>query len=53
MWFGEWLFEEGDGTTVYATDGTEGTITTGDIDAVRVEQEDAPLLPNSGDMVGL
>lgn len=48
----EYLFEEGDGTTVYATDGTEGTITTSNINAVRVEQEDAPLLPNSGDIVG-
>ena len=49
---GEMMFEEGDGTTVYATDGTEGTITTTDIDAVRVEQDDAPLLAESGDMVG-
>ena len=48
----EYLFEEGDGTTVYATDGTEGTITTSNINAVRVEQEDAPLLPESGDYVG-
>lgn len=46
------VFEEGDGTTVYASDGTEGTITTSNIDLVRVEQEDAPLLLNSGDVVG-
>lgn len=49
----EYLFEEGDGTTVYATDGTEGTITTSNINAVRVEQPDAPLLPLSGDIVGV
>jgi len=48
----EYLFEEGAGLTVYASDGTEGTITTSNINAVRVEQEDAPLLPNSGDVVG-
>lgn len=41
-------------TTLYsnATTNNEFTITTGDITAVRVEQDDTPLLPLSGDMIG-
>lgn len=46
------VFEEGNGTTLYSNAGNEATITTADIDAVRVEQEDCPLLPTSGDVVG-
>lgn len=37
---------------IYSNTGEEFTITTGDPTAVRVEQSDAPLLSDSGDMVG-
>ena len=50
------VFEESEAggtvTTVYSNNGETGTITTGDITAVRVTQDNAPLLPNSGDVVG-
>lgn len=52
----QYLFEEdeagGSVTTVYSNSGEEGTITATDITTVRAEQEDAPLLPESGDYVG-
>lgn len=50
------VFEEceagGSVTSLYSNSGEAFTITTGDITAVRAEQEDAPLLAESGDMVG-
>lgn len=44
--------EDGTGLILYTDAGNELPITTGEINLVRVTQEDAPLIPVSGDMVG-